>query len=309
MAEALHSSITDVHCLRPTFTRNLIHTLLERRRSVNLIGPPGCGKRRLLEDVRDCKLPDTLVLLLDLRAHKQSYTGFLDELWRQCPHSGGKASQDLGKLVTKLENSGQRVLLLLDHFDALLDNPDIDPKFDARFHDHLNSLKNHPRMALACVTVEPHDHSIIFVQGQPRGTSWLDLEQCVLPPLSGLEVRTEIQRRRPELDPVTVTAIFETVYNRERSYALLNVILNKWTNREDIHLPLWKRLQKWRKQFEAAANGVHTSRLYRGLRTLRAWWATAGLPNPKQLAKALGSPLAALGRLIEQWGKGGGDKP
>ncbi|MEI2769747.1 MAG: hypothetical protein V9G98_03080 [Candidatus Competibacter sp.] len=55
-----------------------------------------------------------------------------------------KSSQDLGKLVTKLENSGQRVLLLLDHFDALLDNPDIDPKFDARFHDHLNSSQESP---------------------------------------------------------------------------------------------------------------------------------------------------------------------
>lgn len=159
------------HCLRPTFTRNFIHTLLNRNRSVNLIGPPGCGKRRLLEDVRDCKLPDTLALLIDLRSYKQSYAGFLSELWRQCPHANGEAVLlDLGNLVTKLENSGQRVLLLLDHFDALLNNPDIDPKFDARFHDHLNSFKNHPRMALACTTVEPHNRSVIFVQGDP----WAD---------------------------------------------------------------------------------------------------------------------------------------
>lgn len=253
------------HCLRPIFTRNFIHTLLNRNRSINLIGPPGCGKRRLLEDVRDCKLPDTLALLIDLRSYKQSYAGFLSELWRQCPHANGEAPQDLGKLVAQLEGSGQRVLLLLDHFDALLDNPDLDPKFDAQFHNHLNSLKNHPRMTLACVTVKPHDHSVIFVDAKPRGTSWLDLEQCVLPPLSGSEVRTEIQRRQPGLDVAMVTAIFETVYHRERSYALLNAILNKWANREDTHLPLRKRLETWRRQFEAATNGVHTSRLYRGL--------------------------------------------
>lgn len=310
MAEALHSSITDVHCLRPTFTRNLIHTLLERRRSVNLIGPPGCGKRRLLEDVRDCKLPDTLVLLLDLRAHKQSYAGFLDELWRQCPHANGEAvPPDLGDLLTKLENSGQWVLLLLDHFDALFSNLDIDPKFDVRFHDHLNSLKNHPRMALACVTVEPHDCSVIFVGGQPCGTSWLDLEKRVLPPLSGPEVRAEILRQQSKLDAETAAAIFETVYSHGRSYALLTEILNKWANRESADWPLRKRLEAWRRQFETATNGVCISALHRRRRTFRAWWATAGLPNPKQLAKALGSPLAALGRLIEQWGKGGGDKP
>ena len=111
------------------------------------------------------------------------------------------------------------------------------------------------------------------------------------------------------MDSATATAIFETVYNRERSYALLNAILNKWANREDTHLPLRKRLETWRRQFEAATNGVHTSRLFRELRTLRAWWATAGLPSPKKLAEVLGSPLAALGRFLERLGKGEGDKP
>jgi len=112
---------------------------------------------------------------------------------------------DLGDLLTKLENSGQWVLLLLDHFDALFSNLDIDPKFDVRFHDHLNSLKNHPRMALACVTVEPHDCSVIFVGGQPCGTSWLDLEKRDLPPLSGPEVRAEILRQQPKPDAETTT--------------------------------------------------------------------------------------------------------
>lgn len=298
------------HCLRPTFTRNFIHTLLNRNRSINLIGPPGCGKRRLLEDVRDCKLPDTLALLIDLRSYKQSYAGFLSELWRQCPHANGEAVlPNLGDLVTKLENSGQRVLLLLDHFDALLNNPDIDPKFDAQFHNHLNSLKNHPHMTLACVTVKPHDHSIIFVDAQPHGTSWLDLEQCALPPLSGSEVRTEIQRRQPGLDVAMVTAIFETVYHRERSYALLNAILNKWANREDVHLPLRKRLEEWRRQFETAANGVHISDLHHGRRTMRTWWKVAGLPDLKKTLGALSGLLAALGHLLERLGKGGGDKP
>ena len=297
------------HCLRPNFTRNLVHALLDRHRSVNLIGPPGCGKRRLLEDLRDCKPPDTLVLLVDLRAYKQSYAGFLGDLWRQTSQPNAKPPQELGKLVTKLEDSGQRVLLLLDNFDALLDNPDIDPKFDARFHDHLNSLKNHPRMALACVTVKPHDRSVVLIGGQPHGTSWLDLEKYSLPDLSRPELRAEIDRRQPGLDADMAAAIVETVNGRERAYDLLDAILNKWVNQEDAGLRLRKRLRKWVKQFDATQAGVHTGGLYRGLRIVRAWWATAGLPSPKKLAAALGGPLSALGRWLDRRAKGGSDKP
>lgn len=304
----LSDNLDYAHCLRPTFTRKLVHTLLDRRRSVNLIGPPGCGKRRLLEDVRDCKPPDTLVLLVDLRAYKQSYAGFLGDLQRQCPQPTGKAPQELGKLVAKLEDSGQRVLLLLDNFDALLDNPDIDPKFDARFHDHLNSLKNHVRMALACVTVKPHDRSVVLVGGQPHGTSWLDLEKCPLPDLSRLELRAEIDRRQPGLDADAATMIVEAVRSRERACDLLDAILNRLANQEDANLRLRKRLKKWVKQFDAAQGGIHTGGLYRGLRTLRAWWATAGLPSPKKLFTALGGPLSAFGRWLERRTKGGNDK-
>ncbi len=302
-------SLDYAHCLRPNFTRNLFYALLDRHRSVNLIGPPGCGKRRLLEDLRDCKPPDTLVLLVDLRAYKQSYAGFLGDLWRQFPHPTGKAPQELGKLVTKLEDSGQRVLLLLDNFDALLDNPDIDPKFDARFHDHLNSLKNHSRMALACVTVKPHDRSVVLVGGQPHGTSWLDLEKCPLPDLGRSELRAEIDRRQPGLDADTAAAIVETVHSRERAYDLLDAILNKWANQEDAGLRVRKRLKKWVKQLDAAQGGVHTGGLYRELRTVRAWWATAGLPSPKKLFAALGGLWSSLGRLLERLGKGGSNKP
>lgn len=299
------------HCLRPNFTRNLVHALLDRHRSVNLIGPPGCGKRRLLEDLRDCKPPDTLVLLVDLRAYKQSYAGFLGGLWRQISQPNAKTPQELGKLVAKLEDSGQRVLLLLDNFDALLDNPYIDPKFGVQFHDHLNSLKNHPRMALACVTVKPHDQSVVLVGGQPHGTSWLDLEKCPLPDLVRPELRAEIDRRQLGLDADSATMIVEAVRSRERAYDLLDAILNKWANQEDADLRLRKRLKKWVKDFDAAQGGVHTGGLYRGLRRLRALWflITSFVPNPKKLFAALGSPLSALGRLLERLAKGPSDKP
>lgn len=297
------------HCLRPNFTRNLVHALLVRHRSVNLIGPPGCGKRRLLEDLRDCKPPDTLVLLVDLRAYKRSYAGLLGELWRQISQPNASTPQELGDLVAKLEEGGQRVLLLLDNFDALLDNPDIDPKFDTRFHDHLNSLKNHPRMALACVTVKPHDRSVVLVGGQPHGTSWLDLEKCSLPDLSRPELRAEIKRRQPGLGDDAAVMIVEIVVGQKRAYDLLDAILNKLASQEDAGLRLRKRLKKWVKRFDADQGGVHTGGLYRGLRTLRAWWATAGLPSPKKLFAALGGPLSALGRWLERLAKGPGDKP
>ena len=44
------------HCLRKEFTQYIIEQLIDKRKSINLVGEKGTGKTRLLEDIRDCKL-------------------------------------------------------------------------------------------------------------------------------------------------------------------------------------------------------------------------------------------------------------
>jgi hypothetical protein len=264
------------HCLRPGFTRELIDTLIERRRSVNLFGPPGCGKRRQLEDLRDCRLPETLALLLDLRLYRRNYTGFLTALWRQVPPPGRKTPQTLGQLIGSVQANGQQVLLLFDNFDALLDKADLDPQFNARFHNHLNSIKNHPRIALVCVSAKPHDHSAVLVKGQSCGTSWLGLDKLPLPELSRQELRAEVMRQRPELDDSTAALIAKTVHAKEKNYALLVTILKHWENPGDAGLSVDQRLERWGRLVDAAQGSKRTSGLDRWLKALRQQWATPG---------------------------------
>jgi type IV secretory pathway ATPase VirB11/archaellum biosynthesis ATPase len=71
------------HCLRKEFTRYIIEQLIDKRQSINLVGEKGTGKTRLLEDIRDCKLAGVKVILVDLKAHVNTYSGLLREIHRQ----------------------------------------------------------------------------------------------------------------------------------------------------------------------------------------------------------------------------------
>ncbi|MCP5053115.1 MAG: hypothetical protein GY940_38465, partial [bacterium] len=84
------------HCLRKEFTAAVIHSLIQQRQSINLIGEKGSGKLRLLEDIRDCKLSGIRVVLVDLKAYAAGYSGLLREIHAQLQAKGdvpGRLSQ------------------------------------------------------------------------------------------------------------------------------------------------------------------------------------------------------------------------
>jgi hypothetical protein len=64
------------HCLRPEFTQALLKTLIEGG-SVNLIGPAGSGRGRLIEDLRRCVPADRQVLHADMKSWRASHEGFI----------------------------------------------------------------------------------------------------------------------------------------------------------------------------------------------------------------------------------------
>jgi hypothetical protein len=169
------------HCLRPEFTQGLLKTLVAGS-SVNLIGPVGSGRGRLIEDLRRCAPADRPVLLADMKTCKASYEGFIDNLSLQLGMGAGKKPRDLGAIVERVQKNRQRGILLLHHFDALLNNPDVNLGFGVRFFDQLNSLRNQ-RIALLCVTEAPHDQSMVFVDGKSHSGLWLDLQKEQLPEL------------------------------------------------------------------------------------------------------------------------------
>ena len=185
------------HCLRPVFTKLLVQKI-KCDFSLNLIGEHGLGRRRTLDDVQQCLGDEVRVLRINLKFYKESYTAFLKELGRQLDVQTEKATS-LTDLFTKVECLNKPVLVLLHNFDAILNNPKLDPAFDSSFFDHLNSIRNQKNMSLICVTVKAHDQSLVLIDGQPHSYSWLDLQQLVLPALSQKELKADLRRRKLKL--------------------------------------------------------------------------------------------------------------
>lgn len=232
------------HCLRPTFTESLVKDLQEGR-SLNLVGESGQGRWRLLEDVKNCHLRNTLILEVNMRSYKQSYEGFVQTLRQQ---AGETASGDLGSLLTALEQRSQKVVFWLHDFDALLDNPEIDERYNTDFADSLNSIKNHRHWSLVCVTNQSYRKYVFIVKGKPL-VSPLDLTAKSLPKLSFEEIRYDLKNRDLSLNTDELARVTSAIHQQKMPYRLLLAIADNLHNQVNTELPLLQRLEKWKKEF------------------------------------------------------------
>lgn len=292
------------HCLRPEFTQGLLKALLAGS-SVNLIGPAGSGRGRLLEDLRRCAPADRLVLHADMKNWKASYEGFIENLSLQLGTGAGKKPRDLGAVLERVQKNKRGALLLLHHFDALLNNPDVNVGFGVRFFDQLNSLRNQ-RIALLCVTEAPHDQSMVFVDGKSHSGSWLDLQKEQLPELRWEEIRAEIRRRLAETTNADVTALIEAVRKEEAPYALLDFLLRELARPVEHPESFRRRLRRLKRDFRAHGRGGHLGgcykRLYRLSAAVRAVAMASGISRLKL-------PLATLLKLFSRKDSNGPAKP
>ncbi|MDQ6962612.1 MAG: hypothetical protein Q9M28_08805 [Mariprofundaceae bacterium] len=176
--EFVQEKTTFDHCLRPVFSEYLLKKVLKGD-AINFIAEHGLGRRRTLDDLEQCLGDDILVLRLNLKSYKESYSAFIKELWRQLG-SQGDMPTELASVLEHMEASKKTMLLIMHNFDILLDNPQIDSAFNVSFFDHLNSMRNQENMCLLCVTVKAHDQSLVMIDGKPHSHSWLNLESLTL---------------------------------------------------------------------------------------------------------------------------------
>lgn len=54
---SVHGLVDVRHCLRPELTALMIRMTMEKHQSINVIGPRGSGKLRLLIDIQNCVIP------------------------------------------------------------------------------------------------------------------------------------------------------------------------------------------------------------------------------------------------------------
>jgi len=257
--------------LRPTYTALLLKEL--NKQSLNVYGERGQGQWRLLMDLQIVlQEQGDVVFLVNMKNYAESHAGFIADLKKQLaqsfPDAAVKIATGLAQVLTALEKcaEGKRIVLLLHDFDAILNNPQIDPKYGVEFFNHLNALRNQGNR-LVCITESPHSQAQVFVDQKVHGNSWLDLKKLDLPPLSTVELKNELLGSDLNLDERQINCIVDAVKQEPQAYALLEFILTKIRQDDSAGLKFNKRLKKWHKIFVAQEK----STLFKGLHGFNLW--------------------------------------
>lgn len=285
------------HCLRPDFTRRLAKDLLADRRPLNLIGAPGQGRGRLLADLQRLDQGGTRWLCADLKAHRYSFPGLLKTLWDQTGLPGAQP-RTLGALVERLAAEGQPACLLLHHFDAVLNEPDVGAGFDVGFLDVLNALKNRG-IGLLCVTEQAHARYVMVTRAGERRLSTLVLEREDLRPLTQAEIAAELGRCLPALGEDERALLGRCVLEHPLPLPFVQFVTRRIEDGDGEGRRLARRLRAWHREFAEQGRGIGTADALGLRRTLRVWLGSLGLHG-------LRGPVGRLIKAIEQWVRGQG---
>jgi hypothetical protein len=261
--------------LRRQFTETLLNTL--KKQSVNVHGDYGQGQTRLLEDLEQlARAQGFIVLSVDMKRWTEQYDGMINELSRQLRAQLPAVTEpigDLAQLVTALDTHAANitVLLMLQQFDALLDNAvHLDSKY-APFFPHLNSLRNQAKRVLLVITAKPYNQYRVYID-QIHNTSPLDLRLWQLNKLSYHEIKDELQPRVTQLTGQQLNLLTRSVHEHPQAFEFLEYCVDQLNlgNEQDLNLP--KRLKLWHKGF----NRVHKKIVRKRLDGLLNWLAIVG---------------------------------
>ncbi len=108
------------------------------------------------------------------------------------------------------------------------------------------------------MTEKPHNQSIVFIDGEVHGYSWLNLETKRLPKLGYDEIKFELNNRDLSLSSDELSLITWVVHEHIKPYSLLNFFADKIANKKNDDLELPRRLEIWKRQFNKK-NRLNTS--------------------------------------------------
>lgn len=251
---------------RPAFTNVLIQRLMQGAAAINLAGSDDQGATRLLEDILNAGLPDVRVILADLAAYQQSYSAFMNDL------SAGlglpEPAEALDEIVEAFELHGGRFILLLNHIDAIWQQPDADPRFGDAFIACLGRFALAPNLALLAASSRPLEVRITRIE-QFLAQGSFEPELLRLPPLALTRILEEIARSGSVLEPPALYAA--AIYAHPRPYPLLQYVLEQArTAGLSGRLNPERQIARWIAAFEGREPEAPAPA---GLAArLRAWW-------------------------------------
>lgn len=262
-----------MHLLRPQLTQSLLDTL--KKQSVNVHGPHGQGQERLLEDLNRLAQEDGFIVFkLDMKRWSDDYEGMIGEISRQLHRQLPEAGQinDLGQFASALDAhaANTSVLLMLNRFDALLDNTaHLDPKFE-QFFRHLNSLRNQQYRVLLAITDKTYNQYRFYVD-KIHNTSPLDLKLRELRPLVYQDIKTELQHRLNHMKQNDLAKLACAIHSHKQAFEFMEYCIDQINDDNDKGLRLEIQLTEWARNF----NRNHKRTFRRQLDALLNWFGIA----------------------------------
>ena len=240
--------------LRPDYTDYLLKKL--DKNSLNIYAPSGQGQLRLLEDLQKLLLErGDWVFLIKMKSYAENYEGFIRRLAIQieklAPEFNADSLQSLADIFKILDDSAteHRSILLLHDFDVLLDNAQIDPKYNEDFFDNLNALKNRGHR-LVCVTERPHNQSQVYIDKKVHGNSWLDLKRLPLPPLNYEQIKQALLEQDYKSNHRNFSKLVDAIKAHPQVYQFLEFVYPRLRFAGYDGLSFEERLERLHEEFD-----------------------------------------------------------
>ena len=284
------------HCLHLSFTERVLK-MLGAGNSVNVvIERLGEEVERFVADVRACPLPsETRLLVVDIRVCRHRFEQFLSELARQLELE----FDDLTQVLSELERSRQRSIVVLNNFQALGES-EVDPQFNRSFYEKLNALKNLDQVALLLITDRRQSEILFNIAGEWK-TSQLDIPQVEwLPALSEDQARYELQQQCLQLSDSQVFQVLQQCPLSEGyDYNLLMCLAKQLRDeRFPQEIPDFiKQLKRWKKRCQGKTWEYWLRKWIDGI---QKFWGAMKLRNVvNKLWHLVADPLENLADLLK----------
>jgi hypothetical protein len=196
------------------------------------------------------------VITVSFKGYQNSYKEFCRSIFLDAGFDK-KSPLTLSGVINKIKSSHQKILLCIDDFQYFSENPDLDPKYDQKFIDALNSIKHTQHVSLLIVSIKPMDSFVFFIH-KKAVTSILDLTIIEMPSLQFSEIKDELNRRSinkclNENDFQICTAYLN---KQKNNYALLDYFELKIKG-NDSTLDLEKKMKTWQKKYGKSSHSTY----------------------------------------------------
>jgi len=266
-------------CLRPLNTELLVREL-RAGKAINLVGHPEAGRERMLDDIQAC-VTTVKHIRLNMKNYAGSYNALLESIADQMGITFNEKTS-LGELVGAISRESVKCFILIDYFDAVLDNPELDSQYTRSFFDTLNSFKNKPNISLLCATEKPHEGSSIYINGKDNGASWLNFTTEGLLDLDQENIQIELDRQLADndlwknTDTDTRQFYINGIFSDKHNYDFLCYVAKRFKsqNSTDIHTSLVAdKVKRWRKEFKQLQSSKTAAKRVRAFRKgVKGWW-------------------------------------